>query len=68
MQAALEQEAAFFATDSFWSSGEVAGKAGRFGIDNLRAALSDELVKLTRKELPSMRKAVADSLRLVRSG
>jgi hypothetical protein len=47
----------------------VAGKAstGRFGIDNLRAALSDELVKLTRKELPAMRKAVADSLRLVRS-
>jgi hypothetical protein len=67
-QAAVEQEAAFFATDSFWSGGEVAAAAGRFGITNLRSALSRYLVDLTKKELPAMSKAITDALRQVRWG
>lgn len=65
-QAAIN-EAAFFATDSFFSRLAPTVLAGRCGVDALRPALSQVLVKLIKEELPDMRKAADAALEEVRT-
>jgi hypothetical protein len=57
---AAAKEAAFFATDAvFGASSDLSKEArSRFGIDALRTQLSNQLVELTKRELPNMQTAV----------
>jgi hypothetical protein len=60
----VEQQ--FFKGDPFWSDPEQGGIAvKRFGVDNLRKELSNQLVRLTEKELPKIIAAVEEALQQV---
>lgn len=63
--AAAAKEAKFFKTDSFFGSEQVAAHRGRFGVDNLRSALSMQLVSLTQRELPKMKQALEEAIEKV---
>jgi hypothetical protein len=57
---AAAKEAAFFASDAFFSGDPRLGSAvrDRFGVDALRLQLSRQLVALTQRELPGMKAAL----------
>lgn len=62
---AAEKEATFFSTDPFFASDEVAAFRDRLGVTALRADLSKQLVALTQREVPKLKKAVDDTLEQV---
>jgi hypothetical protein len=68
-QAAAKEEAFFDSHSEFGINSRVSSDArSRLGIDALRMQLSEQLVELTKRELPKMQTAVTHALEEVRGG
>ncbi len=59
LEDAAVREASFFAGTAPWNGRAMDGWRGQLGVKNLRDALSEQLVRLTEKELPIIRAQVS---------